>query len=101
MSSKRGPRRRQKLPPPVLQPAPETRPPERPPIPWDRLVLKEEQAAEFLKCSRSTLRKRAASGEVPRYAVGGEWRYYVYDLLDYVLAGNPVRADEEGVGDLG
>lgn len=59
---------------------------ERPPVPWDRMVLKEEQAAEFLKCSPQTLRKRASSGEIPRYRVGGEWRYYVYDLLDYTLA---------------
>lgn len=59
---------------------------ERPPVAWDRIVLKEDQAAEFLKCSPQTLRKRAASGEVPRYGVGGEYRYYVYDLLDYALA---------------
>lgn len=59
---------------------------ERPPVSWDRLVLKEEQAAEFLKCSPQTLRKRAASGEIPRYGVGGEYRYYVYDLLDYVFS---------------
>ena len=49
------------------------------------MVLREEQAAEFLKCSPQALRKRAAGGEVPRYRVGGEWRYYVYDLLDHVL----------------
>jgi hypothetical protein len=59
---------------------------ERPPVAWDRMILKEEQAAEFLKCSPQTLRKRAAAGEIPRYAAGGEFRYYVYDLLDYVLS---------------
>ena len=67
---------------PDLEPA-EAR--ERPPVAWDRLVLKEHQAAEFLKCSPQTMRQRAASGEIPRHSVGGEYRYYVYDLLDYVL----------------
>lgn len=61
------------------------------------MVLKEEQAAEFLKCSPQTLRKRAAAGEVPRYAVGGEWRYYVYDLLDHVIiAGGDRSLDRSG-----
>ena len=86
MSGKRGPR---KAPLSVLASPDdlivEEIPRERPQIPWDRIVLKEDQAAEFLKCSPQTLRKRAARGEVPRYGVGGEWRYYVYDLLDYVL----------------
>jgi hypothetical protein len=58
---------------------------ERPPVAWDKLVLKEEQAAEFLKCSPQTIRKRAAAGDLPRRSVGGEFRYYVYDLLDYAL----------------
>jgi hypothetical protein len=31
---------------------------ERPPVTWDRLVLKDDQAAEFLKCSPQTLRER-------------------------------------------
>ena len=83
---KRGPRRRSVEAEVVdalhLEPTPE-----RPPVPWNRMVLKEEQAAEFLKVGRSTLRKRAAAGEVPRYLVGGEYRYYVYDLLDYVIGG--------------
>lgn len=72
---------------------------ERPPVSWDRLVLKEDQAAEFLKCSPQTLRKRAASGEVPRYAVGGEWRYYVYDLLDLVLSAKSDREPDRSGGD--
>ena len=59
---------------------------ERPPVEWDKIVLREEQAAEFLKCAPQTLRRRAAAGVVPRYLVGGEYRYYVYDLLDYVLS---------------
>ena len=56
------------------------------------MVLKEDQAAEFLKCAPKILRKRAASGEIPRYAVGGKWRYYVYDLLDHVLPGKGDRS---------
>lgn len=82
---KRGPRRG------VLAPVPSgplqiIDAPERPPVSWDRLVLTEEQAAEFLKRSRSWVRARAQEGKIPRYADGGEHRYYVYDLLDYTLS---------------
>lgn len=70
---------------------------ERPSVAWNRLVLTEEQAAEFLQCSPQTVRKRAAAGEFPRYRVGGEWRYYVYDLLDHVLTGD----NDRGGSDLG
>ncbi|HEX6711565.1 MAG TPA: helix-turn-helix domain-containing protein [Rubrobacter sp.] len=74
---------------------------ERLPVSWDRLVLKEEQAAEFLKCSPQTLRKRAASGEIPRYVVGGEYRYYVYDLLDYVISPDADRGSDRSGSDPG
>ena len=78
--AKRGPRTR---PADVVQlhPAPGS---ERPPVPWDRIVLTEAQAAEFLKVARSTVRKHAAAGRIPRYRVGSEYRYYVYDLIDYM-----------------
>lgn len=57
----------------------------------------EEQAAEFLKLSPQTLRKRAASGEIPRYEVGGEYRYHVYDLLDYAVSpGTDRNPDRSG-----
>lgn len=59
--------------------------PERPPGPWDRIVLTEEQAAEFLNRSRTWVRDKAREGKIPRYADGGEYHYYVYDLLDYTL----------------
>jgi hypothetical protein len=58
---------------------------ERPPVPWDRLVLEEADAARFLKMSRSAFRQRAASGEFPRYGQSGGYRYYVYDLLDWLM----------------
>jgi len=54
----------------------------------------EHQAAEFLKCSPQTMRQRAAAGEIPHHTVGGEYRYYVYDLLDYVLG--PQADSSEG-----
>ncbi len=51
------------------------------------MVLREEQAAEFLKLPRTTFRKKAAAGEFIRYPVtDGTYRYYVYDLLDWLLA---------------
>lgn len=83
---KRGPRPRNGRPVavlPDLEPG-ETR--ERPPVAWDKLVLKEEQAAEFLKLPRTTFRKKAAAGEFVRYGVtGGTYRYYVYDLMDWLM----------------
>ena len=87
MTGKRGPR--------GLRPVPdvgtEASPPERPPLPWNRIVLKEDQAAEFLKLPRSTFRKKAAAGEFVRYGVtDGTYRYYAYDLLDWL---NDRRAD--------
>ena len=60
--------------------------PVRPPVAWDRLVLTEAQAAEFLKDARSTLMTCARAGNIPHYQVVGEFRYYVYDLLDYALS---------------
>lgn len=42
----------------------EVRPPsERPSVPWDRLILRESNAAAFLKMPASTFRKKAAAGE--------------------------------------
>ena len=58
---------------------------ERPPVSWDRLVLEESDAARFLKMSRSAFRERAAAGEIPRYGDRGGYRYYVYDLLDWLM----------------
>jgi hypothetical protein len=57
------------------------------------------QLAEFLKCSPQTLRKRATSSEVPRYTVGGEYRYFVYDLLDYVIGSGTDRGADRSDGD--
>ena len=69
-----------------FHPEPAT-PPERPPIPWDRIVLEEPDAARLLKLGRSTFRAKAAAGEFPRYAVtGGTYRYYAYDLIDWLIA---------------
>ena len=56
---------------------------------WDRLVLEEADAALFLKMSRSAFRERAAAGEFPRYGQRGGYRYYVYDLLDWLMARGP------------
>ena len=60
---------------------------ERPPLPWNRLLLNEEQAADFLKMPRPKFRGLAASGEFIRVSYGlKSYRYYAYDLLDWALA---------------
>ena len=60
---------------------------ERPPLPWNRLLLNAEQAAEFLKMPEPKFRALAASGEFVRVPYGlKSYRYYAYDLLDWALA---------------
>ena len=60
---------------------------ERPPLPWNRLLLNAEQAAEFLKMPEPKFRSLAASGEFVRLPYGEKsYRYYAYDLLDWALA---------------
>lgn len=83
MSEKRGPQRRTAAP--RLAEPPDSA--ERPPIPWDKLILREPDAAKFVKLSPSTFRKKAAAGEFERHPLTeGTWGYYVYDLLDWFLA---------------
>lgn len=60
---------------------------ERPVIQWDRLILREPDAAEFLKLPPSTFRAKAAAGEFDRHRLtDGTWGYYAYDLLDWFLS---------------
>lgn len=60
---------------------------ERPPVPWDRLILKSPDAAEFLKMPESTFKTFAARGEFERHRLtDGTYGYYVYDLLDWFLS---------------
>ena len=82
---KRGPRPRGSPRPATLEAMGTTDGRERPPVPRNRLVLAEVQAAKFLKMSRTTFRKRAAAGEFPRYGMRGGYRYSVYDLLDWLM----------------
>ena len=59
----------------------------RPPLPWNRLILNAEQAAEFLNMPESKFRSLAASGEFVRLPYGAKsYRYYAYDLLAWALA---------------
>ncbi len=58
-----------------------------------------DRSGRWVKCSPQTLRKRAASGEIPRYGIGGEWRYYAYDLLDYVMGASDDRASDRSGDD--
>ena len=60
---------------------------ERPPLPWNRLLLNAEQAAEFLNMPEPKFRSLAASGEFVRLPYGlKSYRYYAYDLLAWALA---------------
>lgn len=60
---------------------------ERPAVPWDKLILREPDAAEFLKIPKSTFREKAARGEFERHRLtDGTYGYYVYDLLDWFLS---------------
>lgn len=58
--------------------------PERPAVPWNKLILRAPEAAEFLKMPESQFKERAAREEFPRHRLtDGTYGYYVYDLLDW------------------
>ncbi len=62
-------------------------PAERPPVSWNRLILRAPEAAEFLKIPQSTFKAAAARGEFERHRLtDGTYAYYVYDLLDWFLS---------------
>jgi hypothetical protein len=68
-------------------PAGQTRAPERPPIPFECLVLEAPEAAAFLKLNLSEFKRLAAGGEIPRHkTTDNRYRYYAYELLDWLLA---------------
>ena len=58
-------------------------------------VLNLKEAAEFMRVSQRTLRKRANGGQVPGQRVGREWRFLRRALEDW-LAGVPAPADGSG-----
>ncbi len=61
--------------------------PERPPIPFDCFVLEAPEAAAFLKLNLSEFKRLAAAGEIPRHkTTDNRYRYYAYELLDWLLA---------------
>ncbi len=61
--------------------------PERPPIPFECLVLEAPEAAAFLKLNLSEFKRLAAAGEIPRHkTTDNRYRYYAYELLDWLLA---------------
>ena len=51
----------------------------------DRFIGKAE-AAELLGISPATLDRLAAAGEVPKYKIGGQCRYYEAELISYAKA---------------
>jgi len=50
-------------------------------------VLTTREAAEFLKCSVETLKRRAAAGEIPAAKTGREWRFLLDELEAWLRAG--------------
>ena len=70
----------------VIRRAPQDEARERPPVPWNRLVMEAKEAAAFLKMSETEFRRLAAKGTIPRHrTTGGRYRYYAYELLDWLL----------------
>lgn len=47
-------------------------------------VWKAEEAAKYLKCSQSQIKKQATEGVVPGVKVGTEWRFSSIALFEYV-----------------
>lgn len=50
-------------------------------------VLTTREAAEYLKCSVETLKRRAAAGEIPAAKTGREWRFLLDELEAWLRAG--------------
>lgn len=50
-----------------------------------------EEAAAFLHMAPSTLRKRAAAGEVPGYKPGRHWVFLPDEILAYLQASRPAH----------
>jgi len=48
--------------------------------------MEAKEAAAFLKMSETEFRRLAAKGTIPRHrTTGGRYRYYAYELLDWLL----------------
>lgn len=53
----------------------------------DTEILNDHEAAKFLKCGRTCLRKAARRGEVPCRIIGGKFIFSRTALLNWVAAG--------------
>ena len=60
----------------------------------DKEVLNTEEAAEFLGFSAFTIREYAKKGIIPAKKVGKEWRFYVPELVSWLI-GKEAPAKEE------
>jgi excisionase family DNA binding protein len=50
-------------------------------------VLTAQEAAEFLHVAIGTVKRKAASGELPASKIGNRWRFLRDDLEDWLRAG--------------
>ena len=57
-------------------------------------VYNAEQAAEFLKCSTATIRRRAAAGEIAFSRDGSDLKFLESDLRSYLKANRVMTMDE-------
>jgi excisionase family DNA binding protein len=61
-------------------------------------VLTVEEAAEFLRCSPDTVKRRARAGELPASKIGRAWRFRRADLDAWLAEGGTLRQTVEDEG---
>jgi len=61
-------------------------------------VLTLEEAANFLRCSPDTVKRRARAGEVPASKIGRAWRFRRADLDQWLAEGGTRRQELEDEG---
>ena len=50
----------------------------------DKEVMNTKEAAAFLRLSAFTVREYAKQGTIPAKRIGGRWRFYLPDLVEWV-----------------
>lgn len=61
-------------------------------------VLTVKEAAEFLRCSPDTVKRRARAGELPASKIGRAWRFRRADLDRWLAEGGTRREELEDEG---
>jgi excisionase family DNA binding protein len=64
-------------------------------------ILTIEEVAAYLKASKRTVYRLAASGKIPAFKLGGTWRFRRSDLDQWIISciGKAMVDDDEGAAE--